>query len=378
MPRSQRLYLSAPHMSGNELRYVEQAFASNYIAPLGPMVDGFEADFCAYTGFDYAVALSSGTAALHLALRLLGVGAGDTVIAPSLTFIGGVSPILYQNATPVFLDSAGDSLCMDADLLAETLHEMNQRNALPKAVVPTDLYGQSCDIDRLRAACDAYNVPLLIDAAESVGSQYKGKHAGTGARAAAFSFNGNKIITTSGGGMLASNDKTLIDQARNLSQQARVPAPHYEHETFGYNYRMSNIAAAIGRAQLEVIEQRVAQRRAIYARYQAGLGDLPGIRFLPDMEYGRHTHWLTVMRVDAATFGTSREDIRVALEAENIESRPVWKPMHQQPLFNGAQMVGGSVANAVFADGLCLPSSSSMSEAEVDEVIHHIRVLAGR
>ena len=229
MPRSQRLYLSAPHMSGNELRYVEQAFASNYIAPLGPMVDGFEADFCAYTGFDYAVALSRGTAALHLALRLLGVGAGDTVIAPSLTFIGGVSPILYQNATPVFLDSAGDSLCMDADLLAETLHEMNQRNALPKAVVPTDLYGQSCDIDRLRAACDAYNVPLLIDAAESVGSQYKGKHAGTGARAAAFSFNGNKIITTSGGGMLASNDKTLIDQARNLSQQARVPAPHYEH-----------------------------------------------------------------------------------------------------------------------------------------------------
>ena len=375
MTRTNRLFLSPPHLSGKELRYVEQAFASNYIAPLGPMVDAFEQDFSAYTGLPHCVALTSGTAAIHLALRCLGVGTGDTVIASSLTFIGSIAPILYQNATPILIDADKDSWCMDAVLLADTLKEMAARNALPKAVLPTDLYGQSCDVDALRAVCDLYNIPLIIDAAESIGSLYNGKHAGNGARCAAFSFNGNKIITSSGGGMLASDDKALIEHARFLSQQARDPAPHYEHSTYGYNYRMSNIVAAIGRAQLEVIEDRVARRRAIAERYQAALHTLPGISFMGEMPQNRHTRWLTVMLIDPQKFGATREDVRIALEAENIESRPVWKPMHLQPAFKALQMVGGGVCESFFETGLCLPSGSSMSDADVDEVIAHIHRL---
>jgi dTDP-4-amino-4,6-dideoxygalactose transaminase len=378
MPRTDRIFLSAPHMSGNELRYIEQAFASNYIAPLGPMVDAFEREFSAYTGLPYCVALTSGTAAIHLVLRYLGIGAGDSVIASSLTFIGSVAPILYQNANPILIDSAADSLCMDAGLLAEALTKMARENRLPKAVIPTDLYGQSSDVDALVEICTPYGIPVIVDAAESVGSQYKGRHAGTGARCAVFSFNGNKIITTSGGGMLASDDKKLIDEARFLSQQARDPAPHYEHHTYGYNYRMSNIVAAIGRAQLEVIEQRVARRRAIHERYRAALSACDGITFLPEMAYGRHTRWLSVVRIDAQRFGADREQVRMALEAENIESRPVWKPMHLQPLFANAEMIGGAVSEDIFAHGLCLPSGSAMSDAEVDEVIHHIQALHQR
>lgn len=372
MPRAKRLFLSPPHMSGKEMAYVAEALESNYIAPLGPMVDAFEHDFSTYTGLPHCVALSSGTAAIHLALRCLGIGTGDTVIASSQTFIGSIAPILYQNATPLFIDADKASWCMDTDLLAETLKTLAKTNKLPKAVLPTDLYGQSCDIHPLRNLCDEYGIPLIIDAAESVGSLYQGKHAGNGARCAAFSFNGNKIITSSGGGILASDDKRLIDEARFLSQQARDPAPHYEHSTYGYNYRMSNIVAAIGRAQLEVIESRVARRRAIAARYEAALGTVPGIRFMPEMGYGRHTRWLTVILVDPQLSGVSREDIRLGLEKENIESRPVWKPMHLQPLFAGAAIVGGQVSERLFETGLCLPSGSDMTDDDVDEVISNV------
>lgn len=376
MPRTDRLFLSPPHMSGKELRYVEEAFASNYIAPLGPMVDAFEHDFSAYTGLPYCVALSSGTAAIHLALRHLGVEAGDTVFASSLTFIGSITPILYQAATPIFIDADQDSWCMDPNLLEHALKKAKNENRLPKAVLPTDLYGQSCDIDAIRSLCDKYGIPLVIDAAESVGAQYKDRHAGNGACCAAFSFNGNKIITSSGGGILASDDKALIDHARFLAQQARDPAPHYEHTTYGYNYRMSNVVAAIGRAQLEVIEDRVARRRAIAARYEAALTALPGITFMPEMAYGRHTRWLSVILIDPAHYGLSREEVRLALEKENIESRPVWKPMHLQPLFKDAPMIGGQVSAHFFDHGLCLPSGSSMSNADVDDVISHLQRLA--
>ena len=376
MARSERIFLSPPHMSGQELTYVKQAFESNYIAPLGPMVDAFEHDFAAYTGIPHCVALTSGTAAIHLALRCLNIAAGDTVIASSLTFIGSVAPILYQKATPILIDADKESWCMDVGLLEETLATLDAQGKRPKAVLPTDLYGQSCDIDGLRNACDRYGIPIIMDAAESVGSRYKQKHAGYGTYCAAFSFNGNKIITSSGGGMLASDNKDLIDKARFLSQQARDPAPHYEHTTYGYNYRMSNIVAAVGRAQLEVIEERVARRREIAARYQAALGTLPGISFMPEMAYGHHTRWLTVMLVDPVLFGKSREEIRLTLESHNIESRPVWKPMHLQPVFKDVTMVGGRVSEHFFEQGLCLPSGSSMNDDQIDEVISHIQALS--
>lgn len=372
MAQRERIFLSPPHMSGKELSYIADVFASNYIAPTGPMIDAFEREFSDYTGIPYCVALCSGTAAIHLALRVMGIAQGDRVYASSLTFIGSVAPILYQGATPVLIDADKDSWTMDCALLEQTLKEDAARNTLPKAVIPTDLYGQSCDMAAIRAVCDAYAVPVIVDAAESVGAWYQGKHAGYLAHAAAFSFNGNKIITSSGGGMLASHDKALIDVARYLSQQAREPAAHYEHVTYGYNYRMSNVVAAIGKAQLEVIEQRVERRRAIAARYKQALAHVPGISFMPEMEYGRHTRWLSVMLVDAAVFGCDREQIRLALEADNIESRPLWKPMHLQPVFKDVQMIGGKVSEQLFSQGLCLPSGSAMSHAQVDEICARI------
>lgn len=368
-----RLFLSPPHLGGNEQRYVSEAFASNYIAPLGPMVDAFEAEFAAYTGIPHCVALTSGTAAIHLALRGLSVGAGDSVLASSLTFIGSIAPILYQGATPIFIDSDAATWNMDVGLLADTLADLKKKNQLPKAVLPTDIYGQSCDMTAIRALCDEYGVALVVDAAESVGATYQGKHAGALADASAFSFNGNKIITSSGGGMLASHNKKLIDEARFLSQQARDPAPHYEHTTFGYNYRMSNIVAAVGRGQLEVLEARVARRREIFEAYVNALENMPGISFMPEAAYGKGNRWLSVMRVDADAFGCDREAIRLALEAENIEARPVWKPMHLQPVFRNACMVGGSVSEALFRDGLCLPSGTAMTDTDIARVCDVIR-----
>ncbi len=360
-------------MSGAETTFVAQAFESNYIAPLGPMVDAFEQVFSETVGMRHAVALASGTAAMHLAMRFLEVGRGDMVIASTLTFVGSVSPAVYQGAEPVFIDSDRQSWNMNPDLLAEELRRCDRNGKLPKVIIPTDLYGQCCDMDRITDICEAYGVPVVADSAEAIGASYKGRHAGVGARAAVYSFNGNKIITTSGGGMLASDDREIIDKARFWSQQARELFPHYEHRELGYNYRMSNILAAIGRGQLQVLEERVQKKREIFEYYQANLSNLPGIEFMPEVLYGRCTRWLTVMLVTPETLGADREAVRLALEAENIESRPVWKPMHMQPVFKDCRVVGGSVAEDLFERGLCLPSGTQLSRNEQDKVIETIR-----
>jgi dTDP-4-amino-4,6-dideoxygalactose transaminase len=363
-----RLFLSPPHLSGREQEEVLKAFASNYIAPAGPALARFEEAFKAYTGFPNAVAVTSGTAATHLALRHLGIGPGDQVWAATLTFIGSVGPAVQERASLTFFDCDRATWTLDANLLEEALAKAARNNRLPKAVIPTDLYGQSCDLDALIAACARYEVPVLCDSAEAMGTRYKDRQAGVGAWAAIYSFNGNKIMTTSNGGMLASGDNVLIEHARKLSQQARENAPHYEHIEIGYNYRLSNILAAIGIGQLENLDSRVVRRREIFARYRENLKSAPGISFMPEASYGRHTRWLTVMQIDPAQTRRTPEDLRLALEKHNIESRPVWKPMHMQPLFNGVPVMGGKVAEEFFARGLCLPSGSAIRDADVDRV----------
>ena len=355
-------------MSGRESAEVAAAFASNYVAPAGPALAAFEAAFKDCTGFPHAVALTSGTAATHLALRHLAVGPGDEVWAASLTFVGSIGPAVLERATPLFLDCDQGSWTLDPDLLAEALESAARRGRLPKAVIPTDLYGQSCDLDRIVALCAGYEVPVICDSAEAMGGRYKDRHAGRGAWSAVYSFNGNKIITTSGGGMLASEDAGLIEHARKLSQQAREPTPHYEHVEIGYNYRLSNILAAIGIGQLSVLESRVSRRRAIFRRYSEQLASLPGVTFMPEAPYGQHNRWLTVLLIEPEMFGATREHVRFALEAKNIESRPVWKPMHMQPVFRDAVCVGGAVSERIFDIGLCLPSGSAMSDADIDRV----------
>jgi len=419
-----RIFLSPPHLDGDEFGLVREAFASNYIAPLGPMVDAFEKDFAAYTGIPHCVALSSGTAAMHLALRELGVGPGDEVLASTLTFIGSISPAAFLGASVSFIDSDELTWNMSSDLLAEELKESAKRGKLPKVVIPTDLYGHSCDLPRLMEICDRYEVPIVSDSAEAMGAFYteevgdqrsevggqrsevrsqrsevRGqgaegglpevpplnsqpstlnpqpgyRHSGYGARAATYSFNGNKIMTTSGGGMLASHDPKLIAHARKLSQQARDPAPHYEHTEIGYNYRMSNILAAIGRGQLRKLDDRVVAKRRIFEQYRQLLGDLPGIAFMPEAATGRCNHWLTVILIDQAEFGATPEQVRLALEAENIEARPIWKPMHLQPVFQGCRIRGGAVSERLFRLGLCLPSGTAMLPADIERVAHVIR-----
>ena len=368
-------------MGTEELELVKEAFASNYIAPLGPMVDALEEEFAAYTGIPHCLALCSGTAAIHLALRHLGIGAGDRVVASTLTFIGSISPITCEGAEPVFIDCDRQTWNMDPQLLREELEESAATGRLPKAVIPTDIYGQCCDLPRIRAVCDAFDVPVVCDSAEAAGARYRAsgidagepegaawRHAGFDAWAAVYSFNGNKIITTGGGGMLASHDRELIDHARKLATQARDPAPHYEHSEIGFNYRMSNVLAAIGRGQLRLLDQRVDRRREIFAAYRARLQDLPGIAFMPEAPYGRSTRWLTVVLISSADFGAPPEDIRLALEAENIEARPLWKPMHLQPVFRGRRVRGGAISEDLFARGLCLPSGTAMEDTDVDRV----------
>lgn len=371
-----RIFLSPPHMGGEEMRLIQDVFDSNYIAPVGPMLHAFERDFCEKTGFGHAVAVANGTAAMHLAMRLLGIGPGDEVLCSTLTFIGSVSPVVFQGATPVFIDSDRATWNMDPDLLAEELEYCARRGRLPRAVVPTDLYGQCADMDRIKEICEPYDVPVVADAAESLGATYKGRSAGAGARAAIFSFNGNKIITTSGGGMLASEDKAFIERASFLSQQARDPAPHYEHTEIGYNYRMSNVLAAIGRGQLMGLERRVEEKRAVFERHREMLAGLPGIEFMPEAPYGRCNRWLTAVLITPEQFGADREAVRLALEADNIESRPVWKPMHLQPVFRGARVRGGSVSEDLFRRGLCLPSGSQLTESDIARVACVVRSLA--
>jgi dTDP-4-amino-4,6-dideoxygalactose transaminase len=403
-----RIFLSPPHMGGLELEFVNEAFSSNYIAPLGPMVDAFEKEFSEYIGIKNCLALSSGTAAMHLALRHLGIGQGDEVFASTLTFLGSVSPIIFEGATPVFIDSERSSWNMDPVLLEKELDSCAKKGRLPKAVIPTDLYGQCADYEKIFfSVCNKYDIPLIVDAAEALGARYQRSevrgqgseesdawnHAGVGAKAAIYSFNGNKIITTSGGGMLASDDKELIDHARKLSQQARENFVHYEHEEIGYNYRMSNILAAIGRGQLKVLDERVEKKRWIFEYYRNAIEDIPGIEFMPEPPYSRSNRWLTVILINPEEFGCDNKTVRLALEKENIESRPVWKPMHMQPVFNGlrrkaqgeghqvnrdkktyhARVVGGEVAEDLFNRGLCLPSGTAMNEEDLERVVKVIR-----
>jgi dTDP-4-amino-4,6-dideoxygalactose transaminase len=371
---TQRIYLSPPHMSGEELAQVQQAFADNWIAPAGrPHLKAFEQQFCGYTGAAHAVALGSGTAAIHLALLTIGVQPDDEIYAPTLTFAGSVNPILYIGAKPVFIDSEPDSWNMDPVLLESTLHARAKTNKLPKAVIVVHLYGQSADMAPIMETCKRYGVTAIEDAAEALGTRYRDQHSGTIGKIGVFSFNGNKVITTSGGGMLISDDKALVDHARKLSSQAREPVPHYEHVEIGYNYRMSNVLAAIGCGQLSVIEERVRRKREIYAYYQTHLGDLPGLTFVDEMPYGRHTRWLTVMLVDPEVFGADREQIRLTLEEHNIESRPVWKPMHLQPVFQGYEVIGGPVSESLFDRGLCLPSGTALRDDQLERIVSIIR-----
>lgn len=367
-----RIYLSPPHVFGAEQSLVADAFESNWIAPLGPHVDAFEKEFEGVVDVPHAVALSSGTAALHLAMELLGVGARDHVICSSLTFSASANPIRYQGATPVFVDS-DKTWTMDANLLEDALKSGDAAGRRAKAVIAVDLYGQCADYQPILELCGRYGVPLVEDAAEALGATYKGRPSGGFGRLGVFSFNGNKIITTSGGGMLVSHEKALVDRARFLATQARDPAPHYEHSCIGYNYRLSNVLAAIGRGQLKTLAQRVAMRRRIFERYVEGLGDLPGVEFMPEAPYGRPNRWLTCLTISPEVCGADRESVRLALEAENIEGRPVWKPMHMQPVFAGTRVFGGAVSERLFRDGLCLPSGSSLSPDEQDRVISIVR-----
>ncbi len=368
-----RIYLSPPHMSGAEFDLIRQAFESNWIAPLGPHVDAFEREMAEEVGVQHAAALSSGSAAIHLALLLLGVGAGDTVVCSDLTFAASAFAIRYVGAEPVFIDSDEASWNMDPLLLEEALQGMTRAGVRPKAAVVVDLYGQCADWDRILDVCERYGVPVIEDAAEALGAEYRGRPAGSFGRCGVLSFNGNKIITTSGGGMLLSDDEVLIERARKLATQAREPAPHYEHTEVGYNYRMSNLLAAVGRGQLRVLRDRVAARRRVFSWYEELLGDLPGVAFMPEAEFGRATRWLTCLTIDPELFEATREDVRLALEAENIEARPVWKPMHLQPVFEGCRVYRGSVSERLFEFGLCLPSGSAMTREDVERVAGVVR-----
>jgi pyridoxal phosphate-dependent aminotransferase EpsN len=367
-----RLFLSVPHLGGSEERYVREAIASNWLSTVGPNIDAFEAEFSRRLNRP-AVAVGSGTAALHLGLRLLGVGPGDEVLSPTLTFVASVNPIVYLGGTPVFLDSERTSWNLDPNRLEEALQNRARARRRPKAIVVVHLFGQSADLDPIMALSDRYGVPVIEDAAEALGTLYKGRPAGTIAPVGAFSFNGNKIITTTGGGMLVACDPEWVRKARFWSTQARDPGPAYQHSEMGYNYRMSNVLAGIGRGQLEVLDDRVARRRAIAFRYRDAFADLPGIELMPQADYGLHTNWLSCFLVEEESFGASRDELIAALDRANIESRPVWKPMHVQPLYRGADCFGGSVAEDLFGRGICLPSSSSLTPADQQRVVAVVR-----
>jgi pyridoxal phosphate-dependent aminotransferase EpsN len=372
-----RIYLSPPHLGEEELRLVEEAFASNWIAPLGPQVDAFEKEVAAYLGVGHAAALSSGTAAMHLALLLTGLQPGDEVLCSTFTFSASANPVVYERGNPVFIDCDPRTWNIDPGLLEEELKSCAARGRLPRAVIVVDLYGQSADYDPIIETCARYQVPIIEDAAEALGATYRDRKAGSMGRMSVLSFNGNKIITTSGGGMLVSSDRTLIERARFLATQARDPALHYQHSTIGYNYRMSNILAAIGRGQMKVLEDRITTRRKNFQQYKSALSDLPGLEFMPEAEYGRSTRWLTCITIDAEKFGATKEELRLALEEENIESRPVWKPLHLQPVFAECRARVGTVAENIFERGLCLPSGSSLRAGDIERVTEVVR-RAGR
>jgi dTDP-4-amino-4,6-dideoxygalactose transaminase len=371
-----RIYLSPPEVGDEERRMLLEAFDSNWIAPLGPDVDAFEQEFAERIGIGHAVALSSGTAALHLALLLIGIKAEDEVLVPSFTFVATANAVRYLGAHPVFVDCSASTWQIDPDLLATELADRARHGSLPAAVVTVDLYGQAADYDALVAACAPYDIPLVEDAAEALGGTYRGRAAGTFGTAGVFSFNGNKIITTSGGGMLVADSAPLAERARYLATQAREPFPHYEHTTLGFNYRLSNLLAALGRAQLRGLDSRISRRRRINRYYRDALGGLPGIGFMPIADYGEPNYWLTVATVEPDAFGVDRERIRTALEEIDVESRPTWKPLHLQPVFAHSPVIGGSVAAGIFDRGLCLPSGSALSEEELERIVGVIAALA--
>ena len=372
-----RVWLSSPHLGEEETAFVAEAFQTNWIAPLGPHVDAFEREVAAHVGVGHAAALSSGTAAIHLGLVLLGVQPGDTVFCSTLTFVGSCNPILYCQAQPVFIDSEPQSWNMSPAALERALEAAKTQGRLPRCVILVNLYGQSADMQALLPICERYGVPVLEDAAESLGARYGGRASGSFGRVSIFSFNGNKIITTSGGGMLLSDDGELVARARKLSTQAREPARHYEHVEVGYNYRMSNVLAGIGRGQLRVLPQRVEQRRAVFERYREALADVPDLHWMPEPDGSHSTRWLTCFTLAGADAPARVDGVLRFLERHSIEARPIWKPMHMQPVFRGAAYFehapGEDVSARLFATGLCLPSGSNLEPAQQDRVIALLR-----
>jgi dTDP-4-amino-4,6-dideoxygalactose transaminase len=367
------ILLSPPHMGDLELQFVTEAFETNWIAPVGPHVDAFESEFAERVGANAAAAVSSGTAALQLALRLVGVEQGDEVFCSTLTFIASANPILYQGAVPVFIDSDPQTWNMDPNLLEEALTQRARQGRLPKAVVLVHLYGQSADIEPILRTCQTYGVPLIEDAAEALGATYKGRAPGTFGLIGIYSFNGNKIITTSGGGMLVSEDGELMNKARFWATQARDPAPHYQHSELGYNYRLSNVLAGIGRGQLRVLADRVAARRRIFQRYLQVLGDLPGVEFMPEATFGQASRWLTCLTLDPTQCNVTQGSLLRILADHHVEARPVWKPLHLQPIFQSCESIGGAVAQQLFERGICLPSGSNLLPEEQDYVLQILK-----
>lgn len=370
-----RIYLSPPHMCGKERELVEKVFESNWIAPVGPDITAFEKEICEYTGSNAAVALTSGTAALHLALILNDVGEGDEVLCSSFTFAGSAFPITYQKATPVFIDCDEKTWNMDPNLLEDAIKDRVKKGNKPKACIVVHLYGNSADLDPIVELCAKYDVALIEDAAESLGTKYKNKFSGTIAPLGVYSFNGNKIITSSGGGMLVGHSQKMIDRARHLSTQARDDFPYYHHTTIGYNYRMSNVVAAIGRGQLSVIEEKVEKKRRNYQRYHELFKNIDGIDLMPQNSFERANCWLTCISVDSDKCGATNEDFRLALDEQNIESRHLWKPMHLQPIFSNVPEYSNGSSNKLFQNGLCLPSGTDLTEddfARIKECIFSV------
>lgn len=355
-------------MGANESRYVQEAFDTNWIAPLGPHVNGFEADLQNYLQIGHAAALSSGTAAIHLALELLEVSRGDEVLCQSFTFCGSANPILYQGATPIFIDSEAKTWNMCPESLRKAIKERLAKGKKIKAILPVHLYGMPAQMAEIQEIANEYEIPVVEDAAEALGSHVNGKKCGTFGQMGVLSFNGNKIITTSGGGALVGADEDMIQKARFLATQARDNAPHYQHSKLGYNYRLSNVLAGIGRGQMEVLEERVAQKRRIYAFHQQTLGEVNGITFLDEPEGYFSNRWLSAILIDEQKTGFSREEVRLALEKENIEARPLWKPMHLQPLYENQAFYGSGLCNQLFEQGLCLPSDTKMGETEFQRI----------
>lgn len=375
--QQKRIYLSPPHMGEKEQSFIKEAFEKNWIAPVGPNINLFEKELADYVGTKGAVALSSGTAALHLALRYLGVGEGDTVFCSTFTFVASANPILYQGAEPIFIDSEPDSWNISPAALKYALSEAEKSGKLPKAVIVVNLYGQSADMDPLLEICDMFNVPIIEDAAESLGATYKGRASGTIGEFGIYSFNGNKIITTSNGGMLVSDNLEALEKARFWSTQAKENSKHYQHKEIGYNYRLSNILAGIGRGQLMVLNDRINSRRKIFQNYFSELSNIDGIAFMKEANFGRSTHWLTALTIDPDITGTTAENIIDALEAHNIEARRLWKPMHLQPLYKTNKYYPHekerSISDELFDKGICLPSGSNLTENEQSRIIELIK-----